>query len=602
MALWDDAGAQEYDRLRPLGYPGTDIFLICYSIGCPSSFYNIESVWVPEIQHYCPNAAYFIVGLKEDLRHNMEMIQKLKQMNLKPISQIEGINMAKRVNAAAYVECCALTQKGLKQIFEEAIRVVISPEQFGKKSFLQRGLSFSSFVTSFNSLGRYRYGHSSHTLICDTHMSQPSYNRLTWYSVSPKVNTESIFRYGHCSFTLNQREFDSMLIVIGGVNEKGERCSNSLQFNNRTDKWDQFPFSETSPFQGLVFSASTTLHSKVYLFGGKKNLVGEITNEFFSFEIDQLGIANVSRIESKGDVPSPRYGATLIGYSQDNTDCLLLFGGCDSNGKCKKQVYIYSLSTSTWKKPKIKGPKPSSRCHHISLLIKYPSSVNTSNSRIKMLIFGGHNDKKQSLNDMFLFDLFSFTWEKIKTKGKLSPPRCYGHAGFISNDSMYIYGGKDSFTGNLHSSIYTFHFPSRTWHSCLVDSYDTHFPLPRIFHSLQPLSSGYCLLLGGLDSQGNVNTPPFLLMYSTTGLGVFQKLPWEILIYIFSFLSYQDLFRLGKVSKPLRQLSLREDLWKPHFQKLFPGLVVQSYRQTIVDSIFQKTIWKNPNWICHFKI
>lgn len=42
LALWDTAGQEDYDRLRPLSYPETDVVLICFAIDQPTSFSNIQ--------------------------------------------------------------------------------------------------------------------------------------------------------------------------------------------------------------------------------------------------------------------------------------------------------------------------------------------------------------------------------------------------------------------------------------------------------------------------------------------------------------------------------------------------------------------------------
>lgn len=42
FALWDTAGQEEYDRLRPLSYPETHVLLICFSVDVPASLENVE--------------------------------------------------------------------------------------------------------------------------------------------------------------------------------------------------------------------------------------------------------------------------------------------------------------------------------------------------------------------------------------------------------------------------------------------------------------------------------------------------------------------------------------------------------------------------------
>jgi len=68
LALWDTAGQEDYDRLRPLSYPDTDVILMCFSIDSPDSLENIPEKWTPEVRHFCPNVPIILVGNKKDLR------------------------------------------------------------------------------------------------------------------------------------------------------------------------------------------------------------------------------------------------------------------------------------------------------------------------------------------------------------------------------------------------------------------------------------------------------------------------------------------------------------------------------------------------------
>ncbi|XP_071478376.1 ras-related C3 botulinum toxin substrate 1-like [Diadema antillarum] len=133
LGLWDTAGQEDYDRLRPLSYPQTDVFLICFSVVSPVSYENVRAKWAPEVRHHCPNTPIILVGTKLDLRDDPDTVNKLKDRNQYPIRYQQGIQMHKEINAVKYLECSALTQKGLKMVFEEAIRVFLYPPKPPKK-------------------------------------------------------------------------------------------------------------------------------------------------------------------------------------------------------------------------------------------------------------------------------------------------------------------------------------------------------------------------------------------------------------------------------------------------------------------------------------
>jgi len=128
LGLWDTAGSEEYDTLRPLSYPGTDVFLICFSIFSPESFDSVTNKWYPEITEHAPDTPIILVGTKLDLRSKPEAIQSLKENNQEPISTKKGEELAKKVGAKRYLECSALTQEGLAKVFEEAVKVILFPQ------------------------------------------------------------------------------------------------------------------------------------------------------------------------------------------------------------------------------------------------------------------------------------------------------------------------------------------------------------------------------------------------------------------------------------------------------------------------------------------
>ncbi|CAE6377665.1 unnamed protein product [Rhizoctonia solani] len=134
LGLFDTAGQEDYDRLRPLSYPQTDVFLVCFSVTSPASFENVKEKWFPEVHHHCPGVPCLIVGTQVDLRDDPAVIEKLSRQKQRPVPLEAGERLARELGAVKYVECSALTQKGLKNVFDEAIVAALEPPVVKKKS------------------------------------------------------------------------------------------------------------------------------------------------------------------------------------------------------------------------------------------------------------------------------------------------------------------------------------------------------------------------------------------------------------------------------------------------------------------------------------
>lgn len=153
----------------------------------PHTAHAVVLQWYPEVRHHCPNTPIILVGTKLDLRDDKDTIEKLKEKKLTPITYPQGLAMAKEIGMTAtgflltssefcvrrmlrctwsqclafvgvagssravgvencfvitsvlpagavkYLECSALTQRGLKTVFDEAIRAVLCPPPVKKR-------------------------------------------------------------------------------------------------------------------------------------------------------------------------------------------------------------------------------------------------------------------------------------------------------------------------------------------------------------------------------------------------------------------------------------------------------------------------------------
>jgi small GTP-binding protein len=123
LQIWDNAGQEDYERIRVLSYPDTDIVLMCFSVVDKKSFRHVSEKWIEEINHFCKNVPILLVGLKADLRTDT---------NTETSVSIEKAQAAsKAIGAVRYVECSAHDGKNVEEVFRLVLDVLLGKK--GKK-------------------------------------------------------------------------------------------------------------------------------------------------------------------------------------------------------------------------------------------------------------------------------------------------------------------------------------------------------------------------------------------------------------------------------------------------------------------------------------
>ncbi|KAJ6855643.1 rac-like GTP-binding protein RAC2 [Populus alba x Populus x berolinensis] len=143
LGLWDTAGQEDYNRLRPLSYRGADVFLLAFSLISKASYENIAKKWISELRHYAPAVPIVLVGTKlgctnisrmqraADLRNDRQYL--IDHPGAAPITTAQGEELKKMIGAAVYLECSSKTQQNVKGVFDAAIKVVLQPPKPKKR-------------------------------------------------------------------------------------------------------------------------------------------------------------------------------------------------------------------------------------------------------------------------------------------------------------------------------------------------------------------------------------------------------------------------------------------------------------------------------------
>eukprot|EP01117_Protostelium_nocturnum_P015970 TRINITY_DN6233_c0_g1_i1.p1 TRINITY_DN6233_c0_g1~~TRINITY_DN6233_c0_g1_i1.p1 ORF type:complete len:194 (-),score=25.97 TRINITY_DN6233_c0_g1_i1:87-668(-) len=133
LEFWDSASGEHYDRLIPIYYPFTEVFLTTFSVISRDSFNNVRQSWIPDTRYRAPNKPIILVGTKIDLREDEDTLKRLKNRNESAVQFEEGWDLYKELQLDGYVEISSLHQKGIESLVDEICFVLEGGSVRGKK-------------------------------------------------------------------------------------------------------------------------------------------------------------------------------------------------------------------------------------------------------------------------------------------------------------------------------------------------------------------------------------------------------------------------------------------------------------------------------------
>lgn len=185
-------------------------------------------------------------------------------------------------------------------------------------------------------------------------------------------------------------------------------------------------------------------------------------------------------------------GATLT-LTKENK--IYLFGGSDRTGSLLQDMQHYHISSNSWSKIDVDGEKaPVARYGHTATLV---------NDRY-IYVFGGSDDKGNSLNDLWMFDTEKYQWSLLEEtavlKDNTRPPPRNSHTTSLLNNKLIVFGGSSQEVGSMND-LWEFCLTQKKWTEIKSGSQK---PSAREMHSACVLLNDI-YIIGGRHSNGGVH-------------------------------------------------------------------------------------------------
>eukprot|EP00818_Percolomonas_sp_WS_P000141 CAMPEP_0117449934 /NCGR_PEP_ID=MMETSP0759-20121206/8203_1 /TAXON_ID=63605 /ORGANISM="Percolomonas cosmopolitus, Strain WS" /LENGTH=1658 /DNA_ID=CAMNT_0005242429 /DNA_START=134 /DNA_END=5107 /DNA_ORIENTATION=+ len=234
------------------------------------------------------------------------------------------------------------------------------------------------------------------------------------------------------------------LLVLGSDQSVQNEDTKLYIYDTFTMKWSGAKLNGPGPQQSDYYASETSpLQDKIFVFWAKQRLTLSVLNFMANMQWDSP--------QCTGDAPQ-----AVAGYSITRVGPLIyLFGGENLIGEQSNQIYSLHTDHYEWTHIKCSKEIPRPRCGHSASLI----------DDHRILFFGGKSGLDY-LNDAYIFDTNTNTFEKVVFGGPLPPPRAFhSMAEHISKKdgkkTMVLFGGHDG--GYLFNQISVLDVDTMIW-------------------------------------------------------------------------------------------------------------------------------------------
>ncbi|KAL4379864.1 hypothetical protein GQ457_02G039010 [Hibiscus cannabinus] len=256
------------------------------------------------------------------------------------------------------------------------------------------------------------------------------------------------------------------------------------------DLWVSPPISGQRPKARYQHGAAV-VQDKMYVYGGNHN--GRYLNDLHVLDFRSW---TWSKIEAKVgpqsvESPSPINIAPCSGHSLIPWENKLLsIAGHMKNSSETIQVKVFDLQTGTWSMLKTYGQAPVSRGGQSVTL------VGTT-----LVLFGGQDANRSPLNDLYILDLETMTWDEIDAVGVPPSPRSDHAAAVNAGRYLFVFGGSSNAT--FFNDLHVLDLKTKEWSR---PEQHGELPTPRAGHAGVTASENWYIAGGGDNKSGASET------------------------------------------------------------------------------------------------